>query len=524
MMQTRRVAVQHFSTTGVKCSRVTRGIAARASLFPAGFDLAGAAATAAAEPFVKPSDDDNTAVPIVPVRSEGVEASIERALGATAASWAVASRFEAKQGKVLLVPGPSGRLAGVVFGLGSPDETGSEASLFRSLPGSVPRGVRYRLVENDKEYETRSALLGWGLGSYSFQAYKSANGRSSLNNEPIAKLLLPEAHSADVARTCSAIYLTRDLINMPPNDMNPEQLEAAARSVAARHGAKSFRCVAGDALLNTERCPLIHAVGRASMTPPRLIDFSWESGVPPKSASGKRYRVVLVGKGVTFDTGGLNLKPGSNMLAMKKDMGGAANVLGLASMLMSCDLPNLELRVLIPAVENSLSGGAFRPSDIIPSRKGLRVEIGNTDAEGRLVLADALTIAAEGAPDLVVDMATLTGAHRVALGKDVPGYFTDSDELAAKLDMHSRATRDALWRLPLWKPYRKFLDSKVADINNVGSQPLAGAITAALFLKEFTESSHDWIHVDLNAMDDEGWGEAQGIRALCELIRERADG
>ena len=480
------------------------------------------AAEAAAEAaFVGEGERKGDAVPVLAVHAADCAKAIEDAMGPEAAAWARTAGYEGAAGKVLLVPSQEkpGELAGVVLGLGSAARAGDDPLPLRHLHGQVPRATRYRLVEG-AAVDAARAFLGWGLGAYTFDAYKGAkgDGGDGGGDDAPPQLVVPEEHAAVAKATCAAVYLTRDLINTPANDMTPRHLEDAARSVATRFGAKSFRAVVGDDLLNGERCPLIHAVGRAAATPPRLIDFSWEPSKPCTRADGRRYRVVLVGKGITFDTGGLNLKPGASMVPMKKDMGGAANILGLASMIMASDNPNVELRVMISAAENSVSSDSFRPSDIIESRKGITVEIGNTDAEGRLVLADALAIAAEGEPDLVVDMATLTGAHRVALGKDIPGFFCDNDEIATQLAAHSEAEGDPLWRLPLWRPYRKFLDSKVADINNVGSQPLAGAITAALFLKEFTDPRHDWIHVDLNAMTDDGWGEAQGVRALHGLV------
>jgi leucyl aminopeptidase len=312
------------------------------------------------------------------------------------------------------------------------------------------------------------------------------------------------------------VFLARDLINTPANDMGPEALEKAARRLARAHKA-TVAVVKGEDLLK-KNFPIIHAVGRASAEAPRLIDLTWG----PKGAP----KVTLVGKGVCFDTGGLDVKTASGMLLMKKDMGGAANVLGLASMIMEAGL-KLRLRVLVPAVENSISAGSFRPGDVLTSRKGLTVEIGNTDAEGRLVLADALALADEEAPQLLVDMATLTGAARVALGPDLPPFYTDDEALAADIAAASAAEEDPLWRMPLWRPYAAKLASKIADTNNVTSDGFAGSVTAALFLQRFVGKAKSWAHFDIY-----GWnpadrphgpigGEAQGIRALEKVISQR---
>ncbi len=313
-----------------------------------------------------------------------------------------------------------------------------------------------------------------------------------------------------------ATSLARDLINTPANDMGPEELAAAARQLAERFGA-TFNCIVGDDLTR-QNFPLIHAVGMASARAPRLIDLSWGDPSHP--------RVTLVGKGVCFDSGGLDLKPSSGMLIMKKDMGGAANALALALMVMDAKL-KVRLRVLIPAVENAVAGNAFRPLDIFKSRKGLTVEIGNTDAEGRLVLADALALACEEQPDLLVDLGTLTGAARVALGPDLPPFYTDDEALALDVARCAREENDPLWRLPLWPPYDAWLDSKVANVNNAPSGTFAGSITCALFLQHFVEDAKSWLHVDIY-----GWtptarparpegGECQAARAIYKLLGER---
>ena len=328
--------------------------------------------------------------------------------------------------------------------------------------------------------DARLAALALALGLYRFTRYRKAEARA-------IKLDLPQSLDRDdLARIVDAVTLARDLINTPANDMGPAQLEQAARKLAARHAA-TINAVVGEELLE-RNFPLIHAVGRAATAAPRLIDMTWGDANHP--------RVTLVGKGVCFDTGGLDIKPETGMLNMKKDMGGAATALALASMIMARGL-KIRLRVLIPAVENSIAGASFRPRDIYTSRKGITVEIGNTDAEGRLVLADALALADEDKPELIADFATLTGAARVALGPDLPAFFTDDDALAAELMRHGLAENDPLWRLPLWRPYEAMLESKVADINNVGGSQ-GGAITAALFMRRFV-TAKSWLHVDLFA-------------------------
>jgi leucyl aminopeptidase len=319
-----------------------------------------------------------------------------------------------------------------------------------------------------------------------------------------------------VLRAARASWMVRDLVNTPASDMGPDELEQAARAVARAYKAK-LRVVSGKAL--EKGFPMIHAVGKASPRSPRLIDFSWGPARAPK--------VTLVGKGVCFDTGGLDIKPASGMALMKKDMGGAANVLGLAQMIMAANL-KVRLRVLIPAVENSIAGNAFRPGDVLTSRKGITVEIGNTDAEGRLVLGDALALADEEQPDLLIDMATLTGAARVALGPDLPPFYTDDEALAEAIAKAGREVNDPVWRLPFWQPYTRLFDSSVADMNNAGDSGFAGSITAALFLKRFVERAKAYVHFDVFAwtpMPRPGrpkGGEAQAMRALFEVIRRRA--
>mgnify|MGYP001157915423 CR=1 FL=1 len=427
------------------------------------------------------------------------------AIPEAARAFAAAAGSKGEAGKLLLLPGADGGLAGALFGIAA----GPRADAFAcgALPGLLPAGD-WRL-EGDPG-DARLAALAFALGSYRFARYRKSP-------PPEARLVLPAGIDRDaLARTVEAVTLVRDLVNTPANDMGPPELEAAARALAGRHGAQ-VRVVVGDALLGAN-FPLIHAVGRAADRAPRLIEITAGDPDAPK--------VTLVGKGVCFDTGGLDLKPSAAMLLMKKDMGGAANALGLAHLLLARSA-RVRLKVLIPAAENSVAGNAFRPGDVLASRKGLSVEVGNTDAEGRLVLADALTLACEEEPDLLIDFATLTGAARVALGPQLPAAFTADETVAADLARHAAAEADPLWRLPLWQPYAGLLESKVADTNNVSAGPFAGAITAALFLEKFAAPAGAWLHLDLFAWNPatrpgrpEG-GEAQTIRALDALIAHR---
>jgi leucyl aminopeptidase len=434
-------------------------------------------------------------------------AEVRKMLGAEACAFADAAGFEPKSGRQLLLPGKVGDkqgLGGVLFGLEGADET---KDLFQPgrLTQLLPNGV-YRFANTP--HDTRLAALAFALGAYRFTRYRKADPRA-------VKLELPQSVDRDdLQRVVEGVTLARDLINTPANDMGPAQLEHAARKLASRHAA-AINVTVGDDLL-AHNFPLIHAVGRAAAGEPRLIDMTW--------GDAKHPRVTLVGKGVCFDTGGLDIKPDASMLNMKKDMGGAATALALAHMIMAREL-KVRLRVLIPAVENSIAGSSFRPRDIYTSRKGITVEIGNTDAEGRLILADALTLADEDKPDLVVDFATLTGAARVALGPDVPPFFTDDDDLAGELMGYAATENDPVWRLPLWRPYEAMLDSKVADINNVGGSQ-GGAITAALFMRRFI-AAKSWVHFDVFAWSPsakpgrpEG-GECQAARALYAMFTAR---
>jgi leucyl aminopeptidase len=432
--------------------------------------------------------------------------ALRLALEPGARAFVDAAGFEPKPGRHLLLPGKSEGLAGVLFALEA-EEREKDPFLPGRLADLLPAGA-YRFA--NAPHDARLAALAFALGCYRFARYRAAEGKE-------IRLEIPAGvDGADLSRIAEGVSLARDLINTPANDLGPAELEEAARTLAARHGA-SARAVVGDDLVK-QNFPLVHAVGRAADRAPRLIDFTWGDPAHPK--------VTLVGKGVTFDTGGLDIKPESGMRIMKKDMGGAACVLALAHMIMDRGL-QLRLRVLIPAVENAISGGAFRPLDIYRSRKGLTVEIGNTDAEGRLILADALALADEEKPELVVDMATLTGAARVALGPDLPPFYTEDETLAAELARCGARENDPLWRLPLWRPYAAMLDSKIADLNNVSTGGFAGSITAALFLKRFVEAAKSWLHIDVYAWTPaakparpEG-GECQAARALYALLAAR---
>jgi len=422
-----------------------------------------------------------------------------------AAAWAKANGFSGEAGRTLLVPGANGAVEAALYGA---NETSTRAALGAGVLAKT-------LPEGDWHFASSPAdptlsTLGVLLGSYAFTRYGKKPGKA-------IRLAKPAGADADhVRRTAEAVFLTRDLVNTPTNDMGPDDLEHAVRALAKRHKAK-VTVTKGDDLL-AKNFPMIHAVGRASDQAPRLIDMVWGEKNAPK--------VTLVGKGVCFDTGGLDIKPAAGMFLMKKDMGGAANVLGLTSMIMASRL-KVRLRVLIPAVENAISANAFRPGDVLKSRKGLTVEIGNTDAEGRLVLADALALADEEAPQLMIDMATLTGAARVALGPDVPPFYTDDEALAADLAAASLTQEDPMWRMPLWRPYEAKLSSKIADMNNVTTDGFAGSVTAALFLRRFVEKAASWAHFDIFAWSPAdkphcpAGGEAQCIRALESVISRR---
>jgi len=425
------------------------------------------------------------------------------------ARWLSAIGFAGKEGELQFVPGDSGRPRAAVLGLGAGRDPHALALFSERLPPGL-----YALGDVPASLGGARAVYAWAIGTYAFDRYRSRR-KSARSEKP--RLLLPEDVDGEmVSRLAEGVFLARDLINTPANDMGPEDLEQASRSVAESFGAQ-FGSIVGEALLKANY-PLIHAVGRASVRAPRLIDFTWGEERHPK--------VTLVGKGVCFDTGGLDIKNSSGMLTMKKDMGGAACVLGLGRMIMDAKLP-VRLRVMIPAIENSISGASYRPGDVLISRKGLSVEIGNTDAEGRVILADALAEADNESPDLMLCLATLTGAARAATGMELPPFFTDDEHLAADLMRHGTEQHDPLWRLPLWRSYEPTVDSPIADVNNAPDYGLAGAITAALFLNRFITNTQRWAHFDIPAWTDRPkpgrrkGGEANGIRAMFAVIAER---
>jgi len=458
-----------------------------------------------------PSDPpDASAVPLHVVESAGLSAWLE-GRPAPERAWIEALGFEARLGQAVAVPGPDGRPAVAVAGWGAAEARTRDRFHLAAAAERLPPG-RYAL-QPDLPADLDPALeaLGWRLAAYRFTRYRDA--------PPLgADLVCPAGvDDAQVRRIAAAAGLTRDLINTPARDLGPEALEAAAGDLAAELGA-AFRVVRGAAALRAENLPLIAAVGAAAAEPPRLLEIRWGREGAPK--------VTLVGKGVCFDTGGLNIKPSASMALMKKDMGGAATALGLAKMIVEARL-DVALRVLLPVAENAISGPAMRPGDILRSRKGLTVEVNNTDAEGRLILADALALADEEAPDLVFSLATLTGAARVALGPDLPALFTDDAALADDLMAASTAVADPLWRLPFWDPYEALIEPGIADLDNAPSGGMAGAITAALFLRRFVAEAKAYAHVDLY-----GWtptarparpkgGACQAARAILALLEAR---
>ena len=453
-------------------------------------------------------DDTLGAVPITALTKDRLSTWLETA-PERERNWARSTGFAAETGKLALVPGENGRLGRVLAGLGAGPDAAATMWALAGLADALPEGS-YRLDPMPEGAEPTRLALGWALATYAFTRYhaKPASG---------AALVWPDgADRGRVERLARAAFLARDLANTPAGDLGPEELAQAAVRVAEEGGA-CHRIVVGDDLL-AENYPTIHAVGRASTRPPRLVDIVWGEPAAPK--------VTLVGKGVCFDTGGLDLKPAAGMRLMKKDMAGAAIVLGLAQAIMDAKLP-VRLRVLLPCVENSVSGNAMRPMDIIRTRMGLTVEIGNTDAEGRLILCDALAEASTETPALLVDMATLTGAARVALGPELAALFCNDDELAAALLDAAGSEEDPMWRMPLWHPYRRMIDSKIADLNNVSEGPHAGAITAALYLQEFVEPSIPWAHLDVMAWNPQSrpgrpeGAEATALRALYAHIADR---
>ena len=454
-------------------------------------------------------DDNQPSIPIVILAGKEALAFWLNDQSVRVKNWVLATGFEANSGSTCLIADVSGNLQ-LVLG-GSEDNDLLNLWMWSAIHDGLPGGF-YSLDASLNKDEATQAALGWALAGYRFDRYSKKKIK-----KPSPFLVWPENCDCEhVTMTAKAIFLVRDLINTPANDMGPKQLANCAQALAKNYNAQCSVIVGQDLLENNY--PAIHAVGRASVGAPRLIDIQWGESSNPK--------VTLIGKGVCFDTGGLDLKQSSGMKFMKKDMGGAAHVLGLASMIMAAALP-VRLRVLIPAVENSVSGNAMRPLDVITMRDGKTVEIGNTDAEGRLVLADALSAACEESPQILIDMATLTGAARVALGTDLPALFCNDDAFADDFEVHARIQNDPIWRLPLWKPYENMIEGKVADLNNAAEGGYGGAITAALFLEAFVNREVNWAHIDLMAWNTtsrpgrpEG-GEAMSMRALFSLLKER---
>ena len=412
-----------------------------------------------------------------------------------------ANRFKGQKGKVLVA-------ADAVFvGIGD-----GRDQLVTGAASAVLPEADYVLANPVKGRAAELACLGWAMGAYGFDRYKSVEDRPCL-------ILPEEVDKAALDAVVEAIWLARDLVNTPAEDMGPDQLAMAVKSLAGAHKAQ-VKVIEGDALLK-QNFPLIHTVGRAAEKAPRLIDLTWGEKTAPK--------VTLVGKGVCFDTGGLNLKPGSSMALMKKDMGGAANALALASMIMAAGL-NVRLRLLIPAVENNVSGNSYRPGDVFPSRKGISVEISNTDAEGRLVLADALALACEETPEQLFTFATLTGAARVALGPELAPLYSTDEELAADIIQAAEEVEDPIWRMPFWSNYDEYLASDIADVNHAAGTPFAGSVTAALFLKRFVTDEVPYTHFDIFAWNPKDrpahpkGGEAMAVRAVFEVLKDRYGG
>jgi len=443
------------------------------------------------------------ATPLVALHREHFMATASR-LGEAALRWCAANDFAGEPGRFLPIAGPDGVPLAILVGC----DPGDPLATLASLPPRLPPG-RYALDPRGLAIDSADAGLAWALGAYRFTRYRKA-GR------PLPQLVVDPSGAARARAIAQAVYQVRDLVNTPTEDMGPAELGDTVRALAEAHGAQ-YREWTGEALL-AGNFPTIHAVGRASHRAPRLLEL--RHGAPDAP------HLVLVGKGVCFDTGGLDIKPADGMRWMKKDMGGAAHAIALAGLVLAARLP-VRLTLLVPAVENAIAGDALRPGEVITTRAGITVEVDNTDAEGRLILCDALTFAAETRPDLILDFATLTGAARIALGPDLPALFSNRDEIAAELIDAAHATRDPLWRLPLWRPYLAMLDSHVADLANAGPSRHAGAITAALFLERFVPENHAWAHLDVYAWNDADkpgrprGGEAQGLRACFEFLRRR---
>jgi leucyl aminopeptidase len=451
-------------------------------------------------PFIT---DSANAVPIHAIRTADWKSWIERH-SETLRRLATALDFQAQNARIMLAPATDGSIERVLFGVGDKANVNVMGALAQHLPAGD-----YRIAFAPREFDPTAIAVAWGLGAYAFDRYKK-------RKRPAPRLVTPEGADMDEAgRIVEASWLARDLVNTPTNDMGPEALHAAAEKVARECGAE-FEAIVGDDLL-TQNYPLLHAVGRAAAEAPRLLHLSWGAEDAP--------RVALVGKGITFDTGGLDIKPAAGMRMMKKDMGGAAHALALGQLVMQSKL-NVRLDVFLAVAENSIAANAFRPGDVIASRKGLTVEIDNTDAEGRLVLADALTRACEDQPALLLDFATLTGAARTALGPDIPPFYTGEEALAAEFAAASLAATDPIWRMPLWDAYEGDMDTPIADLKNTGDGAMAGSIYGALFLRRFV-TVPAWAHFDIFAWAPKEkpgrpqGGEAQALRASYRVIKAR---
>lgn len=445
-----------------------------------------------------------TACPIIALTQEGMT-DWQSAASPVHAKWVDSVSFTAKAGARCFLSDAEGDLAAVLVGVEPEPDRFALAGLVSSLPER-----QFFLQGNWSAEQEERMALGWALAAYRFDRYKKAERKA-----PVLAVS-DRCNQSRLEAAVAAHYQVRDLINTPTEDLGPAELGGALEALGDEFGAE-VSSIVGDDLLDA-RMHAIHAVGRASHRPPRLVDLVWGSADAP--------RLTLVGKGVCFDTGGLNLKPANGMRLMKKDMGGAAHAIGLARMIMAADLP-VRLRVMVSAVENAVSGAAYRPGDIITARNGMTIEIDNTDAEGRVILCDALVAATEESPELIIDFATLTGAARVALGTDLPAMFCTKDGTAAGIQSAAERVGDPVWRLPLFKPYRKLIDSPVADIVNSAASPFGGAIVAALFLQDFVADDADWVHFDLMAWNNrarpgrpEG-GEAMSMHALFQYICDR---
>ena len=451
-------------------------------------------------------------ITLVPVTDKGYDTWLKKQ-DATTQALAKQNGFSPNGKHILVTPGSETIYVGIQKPLGLYDFSKIQAAIAGAFSKDFLDSTTFEIdPKGMKEPDLRIACIGWSLASYEFTAYKEPK-------KAVPQLLWPDINKTGVTGRADGIHLLRNMVNMPANDMGPDDIEKTARKIAKDFEAK-IKVIKGEALLK-ENFPLVHMVGRAHPREPRLIDITWAKS---KAKNNKHPKITIVGKGVSFDTGGLNIKPTQYMKLMKKDMAGAAHALAAAYIIMSLNLP-VQLRVIVPAVENSIAGDAFRPGDVSSSRKGLTVENTNTDAEGRLILADALTYACEDKPDLLIDFATLTGSARAALGQDIPAMFCNDDKLGDKLEKMSMTTEDPLWRMPLWQDYRKHIKSSVADIHNSAGLP-GDLIYSALFLESFVDDETPWIHLDCFAWESSGrpgrpqGGCDTGLKSIVTFIEE----